>query len=367
MATSNGIRMNKSKFSGMKIIIYTKELDFKVGGIIVLHNLAKDLMDNDCNVMLYVKNEKKYENIFCNNFATLADVDDATIVVYPEVVKGNPLNAKYVVRWMLCNIGVNCSRDIYKTWGSNDLVFYFAPFNHKYDPDSIELLYTFWIDPAVKNKNLARSGSCYLFKKAPAFHKKISRIHPMDAVLIDNCSNEEIIEIFNNKEYFYCYDPYSFYASMAALCGCIPIVYPLEGVNKLDWLKTRASFQTYRNKQDNISGIAYGLDDVQYARGTLCNAEKEQMEIIKFGKKSVINFINRVDAYFFNDKKTYQFKTVGDSINLFGSHFSKEDEADSLVRPKDQEIQHFIRDKIFPVNIRRRRASKFVLTFFVRS
>ena len=325
MATLNGICMNELKFSEMKIIIYTPELNFKVGGIIVLHNLAKDLVDNGCNVMLYVVNGTKYENIFCNNFATIADVDDATIVVYPEIVEGNPLNAKNVVRWMLCDIGVHCSRDIYKTWGSNDLVFHFSTFNAKYDPHSIELLYTIWIDPAVKNKNMARSGSCYLFKKASAFHKNIRLIHPMDAVLIDNCSNEEIIEIFNNKEYFYCYDPYSFYTSIAVLCGCIPIVYPLEGVNKLDWLKTRAMFQIYLDKQDNVAGIAYGFDDVKYAHETLCNVEKEQMRIVKFGKRTVINFINRIKAYFHNNNKSYQFKTVANSTNLFGWHLSKED------------------------------------------
>lgn len=300
-----------------KIVIYTPELDFKIGGTIVLHNLAKDLSDLGHDVRLYAASERRYDNIFCNTFAVREDIDDSTIVVYPEIIAGNPLNAKHVARWMLCDVGVHCDKDIYKTWGSDDLVFHYSSFNNKYDPRRIELLYSVWLDPAVKNKNLSRSGSCYLFKKASAFHERIKLIHPKDAILIDNCSIEEIIEIFNTREYFYCYDPYSFYDSIAALCGCIPIVYPIAGVNKLEWLKTRALFQFSMGKKNDISGLAYGEDDIPHARNTLCDVRKEREMAIEFGKGTVAQFIDTTYGYFFERKQGYPYKTVADIANTF--------------------------------------------------
>jgi len=336
--------MNESKLIGKKIIIYTPELNFKTGGVIVLHNLAKDLIELGCNAMLFVIGEKKYENIFCNSFASLSDVDENAIVVYPEIVEGNPLNAKHVVRWLLCDIGVHCAKDVYKTWGDNDLLFHFSTFNDKYDPHSIDLLYTIWLDPAVRNKDLTREGSCYLFKKAPSFHEKLQFIHPKDAIMIDNCSNEEIIEIFNTKEFFYCYDPYSFYDIIAALCGCIPIVYPIEGVSKLDWLKTKATFQPYLDKNDNVSGIAYGLDDIQYARKTLGNVRKEQEEVIGYGEKTVVNFTNKIDTYFFKKREDYKFKTVGEAVKFFRWNLKNNTDDDILLRQKDRKIKNLYQE-----------------------
>jgi hypothetical protein len=270
-------------------------------------------------------------------------------VVYPEIIAGNPLGAKCVVRWILCDLGIHCDSDIYKTWGGNDLVFHFSSFNTKYNPNSIDILYNIWVDPTIANRGLPRNGSCYLFKKASSFHKKIKLIHPSDALMIDNLSNEEIINIFNSKEYFYCYDPYSFYDSIAALCGCIPIIYPLEGTNKLEWLKTKAIFQAYLNKSDNVAGIAYGIDDIEYAKNTLQNVWKEKREVIEFGEKTVNNFIDKVDKYFFQKQKDYQFKTLDRMVDILGWNiieYNKEiiydkqivDNLNKLIRQKDQEI-----------------------------
>mgnify|MGYP001402954109 CR=1 FL=1 len=339
--------MSQKKLFRKKVVIYTYKLDLKVGGIIVLHKLAQDLIENKCKVMLYTNNHDRYQNEFCNKFATLKDIDNNTIVVYPEVIEGNPLKAKHVVRWILCDLGIHCSKNIYKTWSLDDLVFHFSTFNSKCDPRNIDLLYTVWIDQAVKNNDLPRNGSCYLFKKASSFHKNIRLIHPMNSVLIDNCSNEEIINIFNSKEYFYCYDPYSFYASMAALCGCIPIVYPINGISKLDWLKSKAIFQPYLDKHDNISGIAYGINDIQYAKNTIQNVSKEKKDIVKFGKKTIINFIDKVDTYFFKNRGDYQFKTVERMADVLGWNMDDSDRKDEkishlkqTVLQKSEEISH---------------------------
>lgn len=311
--------MSQEKLPGKKIVICTPEFDVKVGGSVALHVLAKELIANQCKVMLFLINGDKKQNDFCNKYATPEDIDDSTVVVYPEIIEGNPLNAKHVVRWMLCGLGVHSKRDIYKTWGNEDLVFHYSAFNGGYSLHDVEILHAIWLDPTMKDNHLPRSGSCYLFKKASSFHKKITMIHPKDAILIDSCSLEEVIDIFNRTEYFYCYDPYSFYTTIAALCGCIPIVYPIEGLSKEDWVKTKSTSLVCPRAQKNLSGIAYGIEDIQYAKETLCDVRRDKADLIEFGKKTVRSFIGTVEIYFFEKKKNKHCKTVGMLADRFWS------------------------------------------------
>jgi hypothetical protein len=300
---------------GFKIIIWAPQLDYQVGGIVVLHNLAKDLIDLGYRVMLYNPQGHRYDNPFCNQFADVGDIDDRSVVVYPEVVEGNPLKALNVVRWMLCDIGVHTSPDIYQSWNGNDLVFHFSSFNSAYNAEDLEILYTLWIDPAIENKGLKRSGSCYLFRKASQFHEYINMIHPKDAVLIDHCSNEEIFRIFNEKEIFFNYDPHSYYDAMAVMCGCPAVVYPLAGISKLDWLKSKASFQAFNGIRDDMAGIAYGLHDLKHAMETLPFARKEQQEAVEFGRGTVKTFCDRIQAYFFANGARESFNTLDKMVD----------------------------------------------------
>lgn len=295
----------------LKVIIWTPKLDYQVGGIIVLHQLAMDLKELGFKAMLYNPEGDRYDNPFCTDFASQTDVDDRSVVVYPEVIEGNPLKAANVVRWMLCDLGVHKSKEIYKSWSKSDLVFHFSSFNSKYDSSDLAILYTLWINPAIENKGFQRSGSCYLFRKASLFHRHIQMIHPKDAVMIDQCSNEEILQIFNEKALFFNYDPHSYYDAMAVMCGCPAIVYPLEGVSKLNWLKSKASFQALQGKADNMSGIAYGLDDLPHALETLPFARKEQQEAVDYGKRTVRQFCDAIQRYFFHkDAKKDAFNTL---------------------------------------------------------
>lgn len=294
-----------------KVIIWTPKLDDRVGGIIVLHQLAMDLRDLGVRSMLYNPEGERYENPFCSDFAELIDVDERTVVVYPEVIEGNPLKGVNVVRWMLCDLGVHKPRAIFKSWDKKDLVFHFSSFNSKYDSSDLSILYTLWINPAIENKGLQRSGSCYLFRKASLFHPQIQMIHPKDAVMIDQCSNDEILQIFNEKALFFNYDPHSYYDAMAVMCGCPAIIYPLEGVSKLNWLKSKASFQALQGKADNMSGIAYGLDDLPHALATLPLARKEQKDAVDYGKRTVRQFSDAIQRYFFHkDVKKDAFNTL---------------------------------------------------------
>ena len=97
------------------------------GGINVQYNLCKILDDKGFNVRIFPSYgiiENKLFNKFYNNDFPVNE----SVVIYCEGVKGNPLKAKYVVRWVLSEMGKNVPYDFIKTWGKDELVYYF---NHE--------------------------------------------------------------------------------------------------------------------------------------------------------------------------------------------------------------------------------------------
>jgi hypothetical protein len=175
------------------------------------------------------------------------------IVIYPEVVSGNPLGSKRVVRWLLHRPGFHSGKIDY---GEDDLFFYYqSAFNDpKYNKDSDNVLRTVWVrnDIYTQKNHSSRSKTCYTLRKS----KERDILHDLtDWVLIDGLSHEEISKIFNECKYFISYDLYTMYSVYAAMCGCISIVVPIDGLSKEAWIP----------EPERRYGIAYGEDDIEFA------------------------------------------------------------------------------------------------------
>ena len=214
-----------------KIVIFMEiNFDFRCGGLVVQYELAKHLniLMNDVTII----SPTNIQNNIYNNFSltkTLSDVD-TTIVIYGETIKGNPLNAKHIIRWILAPIGICSLIDNYKTWNPNDLVYYFNS-EDKFikEPEKVgkeyKLLNILFINPNAINFNLqSRSGTCHTFRKSH-YHKNLLLIHPKGSFEITRShTQKECIKIFNKYRYFISYDPLTFLSVIAALCGCVSIV-----------------------------------------------------------------------------------------------------------------------------------------------
>ena len=288
------------------IIIYTHMDKFNIndGGTVVQYYLARILEETfGQNARIYSSSGKKNTNnpIFNKYYNYEFPINDDTIVIYCEGTIGNPLNTKSVIRWMLSELGQNVPRTHVDTWGKNELVYYFnseLKFNKK--PEKIgtiyKLLSVLYINPTIKNLHYnTRADYCYTIRKGAHMHKHLRYIHPEPAFEITRAhTQDECIAFFNTYKYFVSYDPLTFLSIIAALCGCISIVYKRDGMTKQEWIQTTAASEYIKYKGlDNLYGIAYGLEDITYAQETLHLVEEQWLDITNYIKyKTVKPFIN---------------------------------------------------------------------------
>jgi hypothetical protein len=286
---------------------------FEDGGIVVQYYLAKLLDDMGVMIRIMPSFGNIENSLFNKYYNNEFNLDDNCIVIYCEGVIGNPLNAKYVIRWLLSEVGQNVPYHYIYTWGENELVYHFnRELKFKNNPDKVDNVFKtlsiLYLSPEIKQYNLGnRNGCCYTIRKAAEIHKnQIHRIHPDNSYEITrDVSNDKIIQIFNNYEYFVSYDPITFLSIMAPLCGCISIVYPIEGVSKRDWFnKTCYSEYLEYNNTGNAYGIAYGLEEIEWAKNTIHLAKDQLHDMITYLKdkhiqrllKDVENFDHLVNT-----------------------------------------------------------------------
>ncbi len=76
--------------------------DYECGGITCCFEIAKYM--SDLGIDVRIEDISRQQNHIYNNFITENIIEtniENIIVIYGETVTGNPLNARYVVRWIL--------------------------------------------------------------------------------------------------------------------------------------------------------------------------------------------------------------------------------------------------------------------------
>ena len=112
-----------------KIIFYpNSHLDMKGGGKVIQYYFT-DIIDKigvQVRMVRYINNPISNKNtIFnVNYYNNDFDLNDC-IVIYIDTQLGNPLNAPYVVRWVLLELHPLLSYLYVLSWNNNDLVYYF--------------------------------------------------------------------------------------------------------------------------------------------------------------------------------------------------------------------------------------------------
>jgi len=292
------------------IVICCGNFNENIGGVIVLHYLvdrlralgfeafalptpkkisaSKNWLERKFYTLqqyLKAKNFKSHASMVVP-VASKSVLEDA-VIVYPETVSGNPLGASRVVRWLLNKPGFfGVDADI----GTNELIFFYQEAFAE-DVQNVpegNLLQIRWLREDVYfDQGGPRKGACRMIRKG-TYDKAEPDAGPADAVLLDGKSHEEIAEIFNETQYFYCHDPYTMFAYYAALCGCIPIVVPPENLTAEMW---RAGFELKH-------GVAFGESEIEWARDTR-HILLEDMQIAKRSEEeNVQGFVQKIQWHF---------------------------------------------------------------------
>jgi hypothetical protein len=303
------------------IIIYPhksfNESDEEITILYYLGNLLNKFYVNVkiCNNHYYDKNN----NIF-TKFINIDDINiDNTVVIYSESVNGNPLNAKYVVRWIINNLSLIMSNKKNLNWSRKDLIYFLYSDLELINTNvNFKFLHLFYFDK--KNKNLKRYGQCYANNKY-YIHSKINKIHLDNSIEInEKKTQDECITIFNTREFFISYDPFTHYNLMAAMCGCITVIYPMEGISKQDYLKMTPYNDYLTEHNTELYGIAYGNEnaEIKFAKDTI-HLAKQQIENMQkwFVEKYVKNFIKDIKKFKNNTNKLLHY----DSISYLKENF----------------------------------------------
>ncbi len=186
------------------------------GGTTVQYYLAQILKELGENVKIYNSNGKTDNDIF-NDYIDSISIKELenTVVIYCEGIRGNPLNAPYVVRWMLSELGKNVPKEILNSWNNNELVYYFNPeekfYKNKEKIGNIyKVLYMNYINPKLKNLHQERDGVCFTIRKS-YYHNNVNCFHPPESFQIMRYhTQDDYLEIFNKYKYFISYDRLTF-------------------------------------------------------------------------------------------------------------------------------------------------------------
>lgn len=216
---------------------------------------------------------------------------DEFIIIYPEIVFGNPLGAKNVVRWLLHNAGFFSGKIYY---GPNEIYFKYSnqykDITYLNSQTSINNLYIFtYLRNHYNELNWApeRRGIAYCVRKGEITSVPMSM---EGAILIDGMKHAQISQIFKRSKYFISFDGHTAFSRFAALCGCISIVVPKEGIDEHVW----------EPDLEKRYGVSYGFEAVkiEQALATVNELKRQLIKEENDSEKAVKNFIREVENFF---------------------------------------------------------------------
>ena len=187
--------------------------------------------------------------------------DAGFVMVYPETIKGNPMGAEKVVRWVLNRPGYLGGDPVFD---SRELVFNYSDIYLDYIQNKVvgrlcmptidESI--FFTDPSQQEG--VRSLECFYVGKSsfkegffdPSRAFEITRTQP---------PKKELGKLFRGSKVLYCFDNSTILAYEAVLCGCPVVVIP-DGTQKRT---------DYEKVELGMNGIAWGIEELPKAKQTI--------------------------------------------------------------------------------------------------
>lgn len=283
-------------------IIWSYDFDWKIGGYVALHLLAKKLADRGYKVYCTCNKLMRYSNAtpIGHRMAEEISKRNNVVTLYPEVVPENPLDAKNVVRWVLYYPGGHGVGE--KIYNESELVVTFQDkFVNGTIYESCPLVSL--IDANTKNiYNMGlpqRPYNAILVKKGngpdlesrlekyvkPYFEVNEKTIH-FDKAIEMSKEISDLNKVLSEIDYFVSFDMASYHSVFAALAGCKSIIVPKDGETKESLIERMPCFNY---------GVAYGFDDLSHANET-SHLVKDHVILLQKDNDSSINRLEEAVA-----------------------------------------------------------------------
>lgn len=216
------------KFFKKDYVIYTFPCT-RSNGVRVLYLLANKLRDSGYNVYLY--NEMSLSNCsYAYGFKCINRVTNRlrkhAIFVYPEVIVGNPLMARRVVRYVLYYPGVNGGE---KKYHDSELIFTYLS---EFYPEASILTVPFLDDKLFYNDFSVRTRDCYFVYKKGKFRDAPETNDLLEINMSYPDTREKLADLLRTTKTLYSYDDCTALLDEAMLCGVDVKIITQNGVEK---------------------------------------------------------------------------------------------------------------------------------------
>ena len=250
------------------------------GGQIAIHYAILLLRKHGVSAFLFSKN--KHINNSKYNTPLIDHIEDNTIVVYPEIIWGNPLSAKRVCRWLLYDPMKRGGKALLNSWGVNDTIVSYG--NYAPIKCHVELSVTDFNEHlfVCGNNITLRSKKYYFIHKARFYgwdkisiNKEIIYLQSLGFQELKFSTNKELYTFLSLASIVISLDLNTFISNAAVLCGCLSIVHkaPLFPISYDSVFATRGVYGTI-----GIKPYSTALLDVPY------NREKRLCESAEYRK-----------------------------------------------------------------------------------
>lgn len=207
----------------MKFLICAPPYNEKSGGIVVLHDLRKEMVDLGYDAHLAIFTPVTTTQTRYDSTTDIQDVVENGVVIYPEVITGNPLGAKRVVRYFLNKEGAASGNKVEA--GENDFILAFSKIYHP-NPHAI-------LPKEVSNPLFNTDGSEYvldrtidctyigkgsLYAECPVIEgtTEITRTWPE--------TKQELADLLKKTRFLFMYDTMTAMITDSLRCGAIPVI-----------------------------------------------------------------------------------------------------------------------------------------------
>lgn len=216
----------------MKFIVAAPKYNPLSAGCRALYDLNQSLNQNgyQSEIMLYTEPPRPY--------------DSNAVVIYPEVIPENPLNATKVVRYMLNKDGLITGKPI--RFGANDFILtWFDCLHNPYHARLWKpLIPDFFNDHATRSA-LDRNIDCtYIGKGAGITDCKVIP----NTIYVNGLSRKALADLLRQTRILYTYDPLSVLNSEAMFCGAMVCILNYKPFDPRDIDNLWPSIKVHDNK-----------------------------------------------------------------------------------------------------------------------